>query len=91
MFPMQGDLGEALFRSWSDEQKRDEIGRLVEGFRAGVPIGIVCNMAEKIAGGEQQAREYLRSFMSPEERQGVIDRESGAMQALISRYLRDAD
>lgn len=91
MFPMQGDLGEALFRSWSDEQKRDEIGRLVEGFRAGVPIGIVCNMAEKIAGGEQQAREYLRSFMPPEERQGAIDRESGAMQALISRYLRDAD
>jgi hypothetical protein len=54
MLGVQGDLGEALFKGWTDEQRRDEIGRLVTGFRAGLPIGIVCNMAEKIAGGKRQ-------------------------------------
>jgi hypothetical protein len=87
MLSVQGDLGEELFKGWTDEQRRDEIGRLVTGFRAGLPIGIVCNMAEKIAGGEAPARRYLLSFMSLEERQGAVATASGAVKELVSRFL----
>ena len=87
MLSVQGDLGEALFKGWSDEQKREEIGRLVTGFRAGLPIGIVCNMAEKIAGGEAPARRYLVNFMTLEERQSAAARESGGVKELVSRFL----
>lgn len=87
MLSVQGDLGEALFKGWTDEQRRDEIGRLVTGFRAGLPIGIVCNMAEKIAGGEAPARRYLLSFMSLEERQDAVAKESGGVQDLVRRFL----
>ena len=87
MLSVQGDSGEALFKGWSDEQRRDEIGRLVRGFRAGLPIGIVCNMAEKIAGGEAPARRYLLSFMSLEERQDAVAKESGGVKDLVSRFL----
>lgn len=87
MLSVQGDLGEALFKGWSDEQRRDEIGRLVTGFRAGLPIGIVCNMAEKIAGGEAPARRYLLSFMSLEERRDAVAKEVGAVKELVRRFL----
>lgn len=87
MLSVQGDLGEELFKGWTDEQKRDEIGRLVAGFRAGLPIGIVCNMAEKIAGGETAARRYLLSFMSLEERRDAAATESGGVKELVSRFL----
>lgn len=87
MLSVQGDLGEALFKGWSDEQRREEIGRLVTGFRAGLPIGIVCNMAGKIAGGEAPARRYLLSFMSLEERQAAVAKEGGAVQELVRRFL----
>lgn len=84
---LQGDLGEAIFKEWTDEQRREEIGRLVAGFRAGLPIGIVCNMAGKIAGGEVQARRYLLSFMSLEERRSAAATENGAVKELVSRVL----
>ena len=87
MLSVQGDLGEALFKGWTDEQRRDEIGRLVTGFRAGLPIGIVCNMAEKIAGGEAPARRYLLSVMSLEERQDAVAKESEAVKELVRRFL----
>jgi len=87
MLSVQVYLGEELFKGWTDEQKRDEIGRLVTGFRAGLPIGIVCNMAEKIAGGETPARRYLLSFMSLEERRDAVATESGGVKELVSRFL----
>lgn len=87
MLSVQGDLGEALFKEWTEEQRHDEIGRLVTGFRAGLPIGIVCNMAEKIAGGEAQARRHLLSFLSLEERKKAVAGESGGVKDLVSRFL----
>jgi hypothetical protein len=87
MLSVQGDLGAELFKEWTEEQRRAEIGHLVAGFRAGLPIGIVCNMAEKIAGGEAPARRYLLSFMSLEERQGAVATESGGVKELVSRFL----
>lgn len=87
MLSVQGDLGEALFREWTEEQQRDEIGRLVAGFRAGLPIGIVCNMAGKIAGSEEQARRYLLSFMTLEERLGAVAAVDGGVKDLVRRFL----
>ena len=87
MLSVQGDLGEELFKGWTEEQRRDEIGHLVTGFRAGLPIGIVCNMAEKIAGGEAEARRFLLSFMTLEERQRAVVKESGGVKELVSRFL----
>ena len=87
MLSVQGDLGEELFKGWTEEQQREEIGRLVVGFRAGLPIGIVCNMAEKIAGGENAARRYLLSFMSLEERQSAVAKENGGVKEMVSRLL----
>lgn len=87
MLSVQGDLGEELFKGWTEEQRRDEIGHLVTGFRAGLSIGIVCNMAEKIAGGEAEARRFLLSFMTLEERQGAVAKESGGVKELVSRFL----
>ena len=49
------DLGAAFFKSWSDEQRREEIGKLVAGYRIGVPVGILCKMAETIAGSREVA------------------------------------
>lgn len=87
MLSLQGDLGEELFKSWSEEERRAEIGKLVTGFRAGLPLGIVCNMAEKIAGGEEEASQHLLSFMSEAERQSAVAKESGAVKDLVGRFL----
>lgn len=87
MLNVQGDLGEAFFKGWTEEQRCKEIGKLVAGYRAGLPIGIVCNMAEKIAGGEGEARRFLLSFMSLEERQDAAARECGGVKELVSRLL----
>lgn len=87
MLQVQGDLGEAVFKEWTEEEKRDEIGKLVVGFRAGLPIGIVCNMAAKIAGSEASARRYLLTFMTFDERKAAVANESDSMKGLISRFL----
>ena len=58
-FGSHHDLGAAMFRTWSEEQQRAEIGKLVAGYRNGVPVGILCKMAETIAGSREKAREHL--------------------------------
>ena len=80
-------LGEELFRTWTDEQRRDEIGRLVEGFRRGVPVGILCKMAETIAGSREVARNHLAAFMPLEERQAAVAKETEAIRAAVSPLL----
>ena len=87
MFDTNSDLGAALFTSWTDEQRRDEIGRLVEGYRNGVPVGILCKMAETIAGSPELAREHLAAFMSLEERQAAVEQETAAMRLLLEPIL----
>ena len=88
MIPMPDhDLGAALFKTWSDEERRTEIAKLVEGYRAGLPVGILCKMTETIAGGEAQARSYLTELLTPEERQAAIARETGGMLLLVRAFL----
>ena len=81
------DLGAAMFKSWSEEQQREEIGKLVTGYRNGVPVGILCRMAETIAGSQAKAREHLAHFLTVEERQRAVEAESGGMRLLVEKFL----
>jgi len=87
MFTQNSDLGASLFKTWTDEQRREEIGKLVAGYRNGVPVGILCKMAETIAGSPEVAREHLATLMSLEERKAAVEREPAAMQAAVSPFL----
>lgn len=82
------DLGEELFKTWPEEQRRDEIAKLVEGFRAGLPVGILCKMAETIAGNPAAAREILMSFMTVEEREAAIKQATGGMREIVTAFMR---
>ncbi len=81
------DLGASLYKTWTTEQRRDEIGKLVEGYRGGTPLGIVCNLAEIIAGSRELAKEYLIACMPLAERQAAVAKETGGMRSLLKEFL----
>ncbi|AJE03209.1 hypothetical protein [Geobacter pickeringii] len=85
---LHADLGASLYKTWSAEQQRDEIAKLVEGYRAGLPVLILCRMTEAIAGSRKRAREILHELMTPEERQEAAGRETGEARALVLDFLR---
>lgn len=87
MLEIQGDLGASLFKTWSEEQKREEIGKLVQGYRSGVPVGILCKMAETIAGDREKAREYLATYLSEDDRRNAVEKESGGMRQIVSEFM----
>jgi hypothetical protein len=87
MFGPHQDLGAAMFKTWSEEQQREEIGKLVAGYRAGVPIGILCRMAETIAGSMEKAREHLAHYMPLEERQQAVEKETGGIRMVAETFL----
>lgn len=82
------DLGASVYKNWSNTQRRDEIAKLVEGYRNGLPIGVLCKMAETIAGSRKRARKQLHEMLTAEERQAAIDRETGGMLALARDFLQ---
>jgi hypothetical protein len=86
-FGSHHDLGAATFRTWNEEQQRDEIGKLVKGFRNAVPLGVLCKMAETIAGSRDKAREHLAHFMPLKERKRVVAREIGGMRIVAEEFL----
>lgn len=81
------DLGASLYKTWTEEQRKDEIAKLVEGYRAGVPIGILCKMSTTIAGNQKKAKKYLKEFMPLEERKSAVASETGGMHQLIRQFL----
>lgn len=86
MFPNH-DYGEALFKTWTDEQREAEIGKLIQGFRSGLPVGILCRMTESISGSQEAARAALLRLLSQEEREAAVAREQGGMRVLAEGYL----
>jgi hypothetical protein len=88
MFPQNNDLGASLYKTWSDKEKREEIARLVEGYRKGLPLGILCKMAETIAGSRKRARSHLHALMTATERQTAIGKESGGVQVIARELLQ---
>ena len=87
MFDSHHDLGAAMFKTWSEEQQRAEIGKLVKGYRQGVPLGILCKMAETIAGSQKKAKEHLAHFMPLKERKRAVAKETGGMRMVAEEFL----
>lgn len=87
MFDNNSDLGAALFKTWTEKQRSDEIEKLVQGFRNGVPIGILCKMSETVAGSKKKARKYLKEFMSEAERKAAVESATGALAPIAKSFL----
>lgn len=87
MFGSNEDLGAALFKTWTEKQRSDEIEKLVQGFRNGVPIGILLKMSETVAGDKKKARKYLKQFLSAAERKAAIVSATEAMAPLVKTFL----
>lgn len=84
------DIGTEVYQSWSTEKRRDEIGKLVQGYRAGVPVVVLCMTAAAVAGSHDDARLYLSEFMPLEERQAVVAAQHGAdeeVQSLVRSFM----
>ena len=81
------DLGAALFKTWTEKQRSDEIEKLVQGFRNGVPIGILCKMSETIAGDKKKAKKHLKQYMSAAERKAAIESATGALAPVVKALL----
>lgn len=87
MLNQHNDLGASLFRTWTDEQKKEEISKLVAGYRSGLPVGILCKMTETIAGDRKLARKFLAGLMTLEERQAAVEKEPAAIKSAIKSIL----
>lgn len=86
MFSNQ-DLGESLYKTWTPNQRREEIAKLVAGYRAGLPVGILCKMSEAIAGSRKNARKQLHALLTLQERRDAVSRETGGMRGVVEQFL----
>lgn len=80
-------IGADIYKTWSEDQRRAEIGKLVEGHRAGLPLKILFQMASAIAGSPDSARDHLAVLIPADERHKIVTREKGAVQALAASFL----
>jgi hypothetical protein len=90
MLDRLNNIGDEVYQSWSDDQRRAEIGKLVQGFRNGLPIQILCQLATSIAGTPELASEHISAFMSRKERKSIIKEEAGnnrELRALLQATL----
>ncbi len=87
MFNDNSDLGAALYKTWTEKQRGDEIEKLVQGFRNGIPVGILCKMSETVAGDREKARKYLKKFMSASERTAAVESVAGSLKPLVTSFL----
>lgn len=87
MLETNNDLGAALYKTWTEQQRSEELEKLVTGYRNGLPIGILCKMSETIAGNRKKARKYLKQFMSAAERKAAVESATGAMSPIVKAFL----
>lgn len=81
------NIGADIYKTWSEEQRRDEIGKLVAGHRAGLPLKILFQMATGIAGSPDSARDHLAALIPAEERHRMVTRLKGTEQGLAAEFL----
>ena len=84
---MLENIGADIYKTWSEDQRRSEIGKLVEGHRAGLPLDILFQMASAIAGSPDSARDHLAALIPAEERHKMVTREKGTDQAVAASFL----
>lgn len=90
MLDKLNNIGDDLYRTWGEEQRREEIGNLVQGFKNGLPIQILCQLATSIAGSPALAREHISAFLTLKERKALVKKESGSnleLRALLESTL----
>lgn len=78
------NIGDDVYRSWNDDQRREEIGKLVQGFKNGLPVQILCQLATSIAGSRTLAAGHLAQFLTLQERKAIVKKESGTSTELRS-------
>ena len=69
---MLQDVGADIYQSWNEQQRREEIGKLVQGYQAGLSVGILCVMAASIAGSPTKAKKHLKALMTLKERKAAV-------------------
>ena len=79
---MLNSIGDDIYLSWSSEKRREEIGNLVKGFRNGLPVQILCQLAAQIAGSPSLAGQHIAAFLPLKERKAIVKKESGDNQEL---------
>jgi len=87
MFDTNSDLGAALYKTWTEQQRFDEISRLVDGYRNGIPVGILCKMTETIAGDRKKAKKILKQLLTPAERKDAVSAAEGGMLPLVKSFM----
>jgi len=80
-------LGADIYKTWSNDQRKDEIAKLVAGYRSGLTLQIVFQMASAIAGSPESAREILATLITAEERHLIVGRLKGEEQTLAASFL----
>jgi len=76
------NIGDDVYKTWSDEQRREEIGKLVQGFKNGLPVQILCQLSTAIAGTPALACQHISAFLTLKERKAIIKDESGTNEVL---------
>lgn len=82
MLDKLNNIGDEVYQSWSYEQRHEEIGKLVQGFKNGLPVQILCQLSTSIAGSSAEAAEHISAFLSRRERKAIVNRESGSNKVL---------
>lgn len=82
MLNQLNNIGDEVYQTWSYEQRHEEIGKLVEGFRNGLPVQILCHLSTSIAGSTAEAADHLCAYLSRRERKAIVNREAGANKML---------
>ncbi|MDY0301806.1 MAG: hypothetical protein RBQ99_09520 [Trichlorobacter sp.] len=80
-------IGADIYKSWTDEQRKNEIEKLLQGYRSGLPIQILLQMASAIAGNPDTAREYLAELIPAAERHLMVGKLKGEEQSLAAAFL----
>ena len=71
------NIGADIYKSWTDEQRQEEIGKLIQGYHSGMPVPILCMLATAIAGNEAGARKHIIKLMPLRERTKLLTKEAG--------------
>jgi len=82
MLDKLNNIGDEVYQTWSYEQRRDEIGNLVKGFKNGLPVQILCQLSTSIAGSSALACEHISAFLTLKERKAIVKKESGTNEQL---------
>lgn len=84
---MFANIGADIYKTWPEEQRRAEIGKLVAGYRSGLPLTILLQMATAIAGSPDSAREHLADLIPAAERHLIVGRLNGDEQSMAASFL----